>query len=171
MEEKMTRVLVVLATVTSLVAGGCSGTSLPYKPEVQPSGVKVSAAYSIIGDRVRIEVDTGRRHLEEVGIIMPDGSTVRADAIELGPPTYTAGSPISIGVGGGAYGGSGGSVGGGGVGIGFPIGGGGSTLTEGNMYAFFSATQVGPPPWRVNIKLSGADPVVIVVGTAPSAPK
>jgi hypothetical protein len=163
---------VALATVTSVAAGGCSSsTSLPYKPEVQPPGVKTSAAYSIIGDRVRIEVDTGRRRLEEVSIVMPNGAIVRADAIELGPPTYSAGSPVTIGIGGGAYGGSGGSVGGGGVGVGFPIGGGGSTLTEGNMYAFFSATQVGPPPWRVNVKLSGADPVVIIVGTAPGPPK
>jgi len=167
----MKQMLLVLVAVTSVVIGGCAGTSLPYTPAVQPPGVKVSAAYSIVGDRLRIEVDTGHRRLEEASIAMPDGSSVRADAIELGPPTYSAASPISVGVGGGAYGGSGGSVGGGGVGLSFPFGGGGSTMTEGNVYAFFSASQVGPPPWRVTLKLSGADPVVIVVGTPPGAPK
>ena len=162
----MTRMLFVVATLTSLAVAGCSGTSLPYKPEMQPSGAKVSAAYTIVGDRVRIEVDTGNRRLEEASIVKPDGSLLGAQAIELGPPTYSSSSPISIGIGGGGYGGGVGT----GVGVGFPVGG-GSTVTDGNTYAFFPVSQAGPPPWRVNLKLSGTEPVVIVVGTAPGAGK
>jgi len=117
---------------------------------------------------VRIEVDTGKRRLEEATIVKPDGSVVNPQAIELGPPAYSSSSPISIGIGGGAFGGGYGSGGGGGVGVGFPIGG-GSTATEGNTYVFFPAAQAGPPPWRVNIKLSETGPVTIIVGTVPGA--
>jgi hypothetical protein len=160
----MTRGLLVVATLISAALGGCSGATLPYTPETQPPGPKVSAAYAVVGDRVRLEVDTGKRRLEEASIVKPDGSIVQAQAIELGPPTYSSSSPISIGIGGGTYGGGVGT----GVGVGFPVGGGAST-SDGNTYAFFPASQAGPPPWRVSVKLSGAEPVVIVVGTAPGS--
>lgn len=160
----MTRGMLVVATLISVALGGCSGTTLPYKPEMQPPGAKVSAAYAIVGDRVRVEVDTGNRRLEEASIVKPDGSVLQAQAIELGPPISSPSSPISVGVGAGTYGGGLGT----GVGVGFPVGG---TLppSDGNTYAFFPVRQAGPPPWRVNLKLSGAEPVVIVVGTAPGA--
>jgi hypothetical protein len=160
----MTRMMLVVATLTSVAVAGCSGASLPYRPEIQPSGAKVSAAYAVVGDRVRIEVDTGKRRLEEASIVKPDGSVLQAQAIELGPPTSSSSSPISIGIGGGTYGGGVGT----GVGVGFPVGG-GLTTSDGNTYAFFPASQAGPPPWRLNVKLSGTEPVVIVVGTAPGA--
>lgn len=162
----MTRGMLVMATLISVALGGCAGTSLPYKPEMQPPGAKVSAAYAIVGDRVRIEVDTGKRRLEEASVLKPDGSVLQAQAIELGPPTSSSSSPISIGIGGGSYGGGVGT----GVGVGFPVGG-GVTTSDGNTYAFFPVSQAGPPPWRVNVKLSGTEPVVIVVGSAPGAGK
>ncbi len=166
----MTRITLAIAALISLALAGCSGTSLPYKPELQPPGAKVSAAYTMIGDRVRIEVDTGKRRLEEATIVKPDGSILNAQAIEMGPPTYSSSSPISIGIGGGGFGGGYGGGAGGGVGVGFPIGG-GSTVSEGNTYVFFPANQAGPPPWRVNIKLSETEPVMIIVGTVPGAGK
>jgi hypothetical protein len=160
----MTRWTLLIAALTSVALAGCSAATLPYTPETQPSGAKVSAAYALVGDRVRIEVDTGKRRLEEASIAKPDGSVLQAQAIELGPPTTSSSSPISIGIGGGSYGGGVGT----GVGVGFPVGGGSST-SDGNTYAFFPAAQAGPPPWRLTVKLSGAAPVVILVGTAPGA--
>ena len=155
-----------LLTVVALAAvAGCAGATLPYTPERQPAGARVSAAYQIVGDRLRIEIDTDGRRLEEATIVKADGSAVPAQGIEIMPKVATS-SPIGlgIGIGGGSYGGGVGV--GSGVSVGVPIGG-GSTVTEGNTVASFPVAQAGPPPWRLHVKLAGVEPVMILVGAAP----
>src|SRR5919204_5675226 len=80
-------IAVLLAAVT-----GCASATLPYKPERQPPGANISAAYQLVGDRLRIEVDTGHRRLEEALIVKDDGTAVRAQPTE-GAPAGTASSP------------------------------------------------------------------------------
>jgi hypothetical protein len=152
-------VLIVAALVATT---GCAGATLPYKPERQPSGARVSAAYQVLGDRLRIEIATDGRRLEEATIVRADGSSVRAQAIEVAP-SVTASSPVSIGIGGGTFGGGVGV--GTGVSVGVPIG--GSNANDGNTYAFFPTDQAGAPPWPLHVKLAGVEPVVILVGAAP----
>jgi len=150
----------------TLVVTGCAGTTLPYAPERQPSGANVSAAYRIVGDRLRIEIDTDHRQLEEATIVKPDGTTLQAQTIEI-TPRVLAGSPVDfgLGVGSGSFGQASGV--GATVGIGFPIGG-GTTVTGGNTVVLFPAAEAGPPPWRLQVKLASIEPVTIVVGEAPS---
>jgi hypothetical protein len=128
---------------------------------VQPEGARVSAGYQILADRLRIEIDTDHRRLEDVWIAKADGTAVRAQAIENAPTVTGPGPTIGVGVGGGTWGGGGGI--GTGVGIGFPVGGGTSRI-EGPTFASFPLEQVGPPPWRVHIKLAGVPPTSILVG-------
>jgi hypothetical protein len=154
---------------TSLVAllvalGGCASASLPYQADPQPDGARISAGYQLTGDRVRIEVDTDGRRLEEAKILRTDGVEVRALAID-NPPVVSSGPPVGvgIGVGGGSFGGRGGIGVGTGVSVGIPVGG-GSTSVEGNTFAWFALDQAGPAPWRVYVKVAGVAPVVILVG-------
>lgn len=150
--------------VTALVLlAGCAGTSLPYTPEQQPQGAKVSAAYQVVADRLRIELDTDGRRVEEAKILKTDGSELRALAIDAGPPIPTGGSPFSIGIGGGTFGSRGGVGVGTGVGVDIPVGGAGTV--EGHTFAWFALDQAGSAPWRVYVKLAGVAPAVIVVGT------
>jgi hypothetical protein len=160
MDDTMSRWLA--ATILLLVAG-CTHASLPYAPDQQPPGGRVSAAYQVIGDRLRIELDTGGRRVEEVKILKADGSELRALAIDAGPPVST-GSPLGVGfgIGGGTFGSSGGVGVGTGVSVGVPVGG-GSTV-EGNTFASFPLDQAGPAPWRTYVKMAGVPPTVIVVG-------
>ena len=153
----------VLTTMVVLLAG-CAGTSLPYTPAQQPSGARVSAAYQVVADRLRVELDTDGRRVEEAKILRADGSELRALAIDAGPPTSTSGSPLSIGIGGGTFGSRGGVGVGTGVSVGVPVGGGGTV--EGHTFAWFALDQAGSAPWRVFVKLAGVEPTVIVVGGA-----
>jgi len=145
------------------VFSGC-GTTLPYTPEQQPPGAKISAAYRIVGDRLGVEIDTDGRRLEEAKILGPDGSAVHAQTIEHAPIAYHPGPTVGFGV-GGVSGGGGGAVGTG-VGISMPVGGGGSSV-QGHTFAFFPLNQIGPAPWRLLVKLEGTGPAVIVVGGTP----
>ena len=157
----MTRHLLMVLTL--VVAAGCSSMpTLPYYPAHQPPGATVSAAWQLAGNQLRMEIDTGHRRLEEALIVKADGTTVRAQAIEVAPSVTTS-SPVGvgIGIGGGSYG-SGGGVGTG-VDIGFPVGG-TTTVTEGNTFAVFPADEAGPPPWRLNLRLAGTEPLEIRVG-------
>jgi hypothetical protein len=156
--------------ITALVAFSGCGTTLPYTPEQQPPGAKISAAYRIVGDRLGVEIDTDGRRLEEVRILRPDGSALHAQTIEHAPIGYS--SPVSVGIGvGGVSGGGGSGVGvGTGVGVGFPVGG-GSSRVQGNTFAFFPLDQIGPAPWRLLVKLEGTGPAVIVVGGTPPVEK
>jgi hypothetical protein len=150
-----------LLTIALLAFAGCAHSSLPYKPDVQPEGARVSAGYQILADRLRVEIDTDRRRLEDIWIAKPDGTAVRAQTIDNAPTVTGPGPTIGVGVGGGSWGGRGGI--GTGVGVGIPVGGGSSRI-EGPTFASFPLDQVGPPPWRVHIKLAGVDPTTILVG-------
>jgi hypothetical protein len=145
-----------------LVLAGCATTTLPYTPAQQPSGAKVSAAYQLVGDQLRVELATEGRRVEEAKIVKPDGTEVRPRAIDSGPPAPT-GSPVGlgIGIGGGSFGGRGGVGVGTGVSVGVPVG--GSTV-EGNTFAWFPIAQAGPAPWQIHVKMAGVEPTVIVVG-------
>jgi hypothetical protein len=155
-------------TIAALVAlAGCA-PSLPYTPEQQPPGAKISAAYRIVGDRLGVEIDTDGRRLEEAKILRPDGSALHAQTIEHAPVAYYPGPTVGFGV-GGVSGGGGGAVGTG-VGISMPVGGGGSSV-QGHTFAFFPLDQVGPAPWRVLVKLEGTGSAVIVVGGTPPGEK
>ena len=156
----MTRWLVA-AMVLSLT--GCAATTLPYTPAQQPSGARVSVAYQLLLDRLRIEIDTGGRRVEEAKILKADGAELRALAIDRAP--VTTGSPVGLGIGiGGASFGSRGGVGvGTGVSVGVPVGGSGSDI-QGNTFAWFPLAEAGPAPWRLYVKLAGIEPTVILVG-------
>ncbi|HEX2440654.1 MAG TPA: hypothetical protein VHT71_20245 [Methylomirabilota bacterium] len=150
--------------IAVLLPAACTSTSLPYAPTQQPSGARISAAYQLIGDRLRIEVDSGGRRVEEATIISASGATVRAQAIDM-PTTTSVGSPvgIGIGIGGGSFGTRGGVGVGTGVSVGVPVGG-GSSVVEGNPLVWFPLAEAGPAPWRLYLKLAGLDTVLIVVG-------
>jgi hypothetical protein len=150
-------------TLALLVLAGCAHSSLPYKPEVQPEGAKISAGYQILAERLRVEIDTDHRRLEDIWIARPDGTAVRAQTIENAPTVTGPGPSIGVGVGGGTWGGRGGI--GTGIGVGIPVGGGTSRI-EGPTFATFPLTAVGPPPWRLHVKLAGVAPATIVLGAA-----
>jgi hypothetical protein len=151
-----------LALAVALAAfAGCAQATLPYKPEPQPEGAKVSAAYQMLADRLRIEIDTDHRRLEDVWIARGDGTAVRAQAIDNAPSVTGPGPTIGIGIGGASIGR--GSVIGSGVGVGVPIGE-GPTRIEGHTFATFPLEAVGPPPWRLHVKLAGVAPTTILVG-------
>jgi hypothetical protein len=157
----MTRWLVA-AMVLSLT--GCAATTLPYTPAQQPSGARVSAAYQLLADRLRIEIDTDGRRVEEAKILKANGAELRALAIDTAPPV-TTGSPVGLGVGigGGSFGSRGGVGVGTGVSVGVPVGGSGSDI-QGNTFAWFPLAEAGPAPWRLYVKLAGIEPTVILVG-------
>jgi hypothetical protein len=150
-----------LWTLALLALAGCAHSSLPYKPEVQPAGATISAGYQILVDRLRVEIDTDHRRLEDVWIAKPDGTAVRAETIENAPTVTGPGPSIGVGVGGGTWGGRGGV--GTGIGVGFPVGGGPSRI-EGPTFATFPLAQVGPPPWRLHVKLAAVPPATILLG-------
>jgi hypothetical protein len=154
--------LVLVAALTLLA--GCARPTLPYKPEVQPSGVRLSAAYQIVADRVGVEIDTDGRRLEQAWIMKADGSSVGAQSVDQPPIVTGPPSTFSIGLGGGSYGGGVGV--GTGVGVGVPIGS-GPTRVAGNTTVWFPSAAVGPPPWRLYVKLSGAEPTTFTVGGSP----
>lgn len=147
-----------------LTLAGCARSTLPYQPDPQPGGARISAAYQVVADRLRIEIDTDGRRLEEIRIITAAGAEVRALAID-NPPVVSSGSPVGVGVGvgGGSFGGRGGIGVGTGVSVGIPVGG-GSAAIEGHTFAWFALDQAGPAPWRVYVKLAGLPPTVILVG-------
>lgn len=157
-----------LAVLSLLALGqtvtGCASTSLPYTPTQQPGGARVSAGYQIVGERLRIEIDTGGRRIEEATIVTARGASVHAQAIDA-PVVTSSGSPvgIGIGIGGGSFGTRGGVGVGTGVSVGVPVGGGSSTV-EGNSFAWFPLAEAGPAPWRLYLKLAGLDTTLIVVG-------
>lgn len=152
-----------LVIAAMLTLAGCAHSSLPYKPDVQPDGARVSAGYQILADRLRVEIDTDHRRLEDIFIVKPDGTAVRAQTIDNAPIVTGPPPSVGVGVGGGTWGGRGGI--GTGVGVGIPVGGGASRI-EGPTFASFPLDQVGPPPWRVHIKLAGVAPTTILVGGA-----
>ena len=161
-----------LLAVTSLGAA-CSSTysGLPYKPEAPSAGAPISAAYTVVSDRLRIEIDTVGRRLERAQIVKLDGAVLEAQTIEYAAPSAGGGSPVGIGIGIGSFGGLGRGVGTGvGVSTGGVVGGGGSSAGA-TAIASFPIDQAGPRPWRLRVKLEGLDPIDIVVGEAEGSPK
>lgn len=157
----------LVVSVLVLLAG-CSGatSTLPYRPEQQPGGAQLAAGYSVAGDRLRIEVDTDGRRLEEATILRADGAAINPQTIEHAPLVAT-GSPVGVGlgIGGGTFGGRSGVGVGTGVSVGIPVGGGGSRV-EGVTVVWFPLDQAGPAPWRLRVRVAGVAPAVIVVGSA-----
>lgn len=151
--------MLLLALVLTACAPASSG--LPYRPAVQPAGAFVSAAFTVVGDRLRVEIDGGGHRLERVQIVRPDGSVLEAQTIEYTPAAGGGGSLFSIGVGGGGF--STGSGVGGGVGVSTSgmVGGGGGV---GTSIASFPLAEAGPRPWRVRVTLVGVEPTEILVG-------
>ena len=153
------RSLAFAAVVLSLV--GSASPAQPNKPDLKPKGATISAGYQILADRLRLEIETDHRRLEDIWIAKPDGTAIRAQTIDTAPTVVGPPPSVGVGVGGGGYGGGG--VFGTGVGVGFPVGG-GTPRIEGPTFASFPLDQVGPPPWRVHVKLAGVEPTTILVG-------
>ena len=156
----------------ALAACSSSSAGLPYKPAVQPPGATVSAAYTIVSDRLRVEIDGRGRRVERAQIVKADGAVLEAQTIEYTPAASGGGSPVSIGFGIGSFGSVGGGVSTGvGVSTGGVVGGGGSSSEVGSSIASFPLAQAGPSPWRVRVKLQGTDPADILVGEPGPAPR
>jgi hypothetical protein len=155
-----------LIAIVLVALAGCARATLPYTPAEQPPGARISAAYSTLVDRLRIEIDTDGRRLEQAWIRKPDGSNVAALAIEQPPITEGYGSNVGISIGGGSWGGRSGVATG--IGVGIPIGG-SSGGPAGNTVVSFPLAEAGPGPWPVYLKLAGIPAVTIVVGGTPPA--
>jgi len=85
----------VAAMVLAVALGACASTSssLPYQPVVQPIGAHVSAAYTIVADRLRVEIDGGGRRLVRAQVVRPDGGVLEAQTIEYAAPRGGGGGP------------------------------------------------------------------------------
>jgi hypothetical protein len=148
--------LCLIALVLALNA--CASSSLPYKPESPPSGASLSADYTLLADRLRVEVDTSGYRLEDAQIITTTQKTVRPQTIEQPPQYSSGGTGVGIGVGGS----SGGGVGvGTGIGVSIPMG--GSSRVQGNTVLYFALDQIGPAPWRLSVKVAQTNPAIIVL--------
>jgi len=153
--------MVRLSILALVMLAGCSQATLPYKPDPQPRGGRVSAAYQVVGDRLRIELDTDDKLLEQAWIMKPGGPSVAPDAVE-NPPVVTGPPPsISVGIGGASFG-RGVGVGSG-VGVGMPIGTGPSRI-QGNTIVWFPLATAGPAPWQLYVKVAGVEPTQFLVG-------
>ena len=140
-----------------IALGGCASASLPYKPESPPSGAALSADYTLLADRLRVEIDTSGYRLEDAQIVTATQKMVRPQTIEQ-PPVASPSSGIGIGIGGSTGGGVGVGTG---VGVSIPMGSG--TRVQGNTVLYFALDQIGPAPWRLSVKVSGTNPAVIVL--------
>ena len=151
----------VLIVVLTLALSGCSAASLPYKPESPPPGPAISADYTLLADRLRVELQTGGYRLEDAQIVKADGGAVRAQTIEQPPPG--GGSSVGLGLGMGSTSiGSRSAVGvGSGVGVSLPVG--GSNRVSGNTVLYFPLNQIGPAPWRLFVKVAETNPAVITL--------
>jgi hypothetical protein len=162
------------AAAVALLAGavllaGCGSSGLRYKPEPPGVGAPVSADYTVLVDRVRVEIDTRGTRLEDVQILKPDGTEIRPETIEFPGFRTSGGLGVGIGMGGSTYRGGGVGVGTGvGFGTTFPVG---DPVADGNTVAYFLLDQVGPAPWRLRAQLSGLGPVFFVIGGSAGAPK
>jgi hypothetical protein len=140
-----------------LALAGCA-SGFRYTPAEQPAGVRLAADYRVVGDTLRVSIESGGHRVEDVLILRPDGAVVRPLAIE--PPGPGGGSGLGIGIGLGGSVGSGGGVSvGTGVGLGTGIGGGGRR----HAVAVFPLEPAGPAPWILHVKVVGIQPVVIVL--------
>jgi hypothetical protein len=148
----------VRAAALLIGLAACAGP-LRYRPEWPPD-VEMAADYRVAGDQLRVELDTGGYRVEAAHVLLADGRAVPAR--RLLPPEARGGSGLTIGLG---VGGSGsiGSVGVGG-GVGLPVWGG---RPRAHSLAEFALAEIGPAPWRLQVKAVGLGPVVIVLGRSP----
>ncbi|HEY7434428.1 MAG TPA: hypothetical protein VIE41_04760 [Methylomirabilota bacterium] len=163
----------VPAMLLAVALAACSSASpeLPYRPAVQPAGATVSAAYTIVSDRLRVEIAGGGRRLERAQLVKPDGALLEAQTIEYTPASGGGGSPVSIGLGVGSFGSLGGGVSTGvGVSTGGVVGGGGGSSEVATSIASFPLAEAGPRPWRVRVKLVGVESADILLGDPEGAP-
>ena len=154
-----------ITIVSIALLAGCASSGLRYKPEPPGVGASISADYTVLADRVRVEIDTRGARLEDVQILKPDGSAIRPQTIEY--PAFRSNSGVSFGIGMGGY--SGGGVGTGvGVGTSVPVG---EPRADGNTVAHFPLDQLGPAPWRMRVQLTGLGPALFVLGGGSGATK
>jgi hypothetical protein len=146
-----------LVLTAALAVAACAGP-LRFRPE-WPSDLGVGADYRVKGSDLLVEIETAGYRLEEAVIVVAGGDPVPARRIV--PPEARGGSGLTVGVG---VGGSGnvGSVGVG-AGVGIPVWGGRPTS---HSLAEFPLDRIGPAPWRLQVKLVGHQPVVIVLRPA-----
>lgn len=157
----MTALRALTPLALAAAVAGCAAGTLPYTPARQPAGFPISADYRVVGDRLRVEIDTGGYRLEEALIVRPDGAGIPAQTIEH-PGARGGGSGVGIGIGVGGASRSG-SVGiGTGVGVGTTLGGDGRV--GGTTLAWFPLDHAGPGPWRLRVKVVGVQPTDIVLG-------
>ena len=153
-----------LLVVVLIVLVGCSRATLPYKPEPQPQGARISAGYQIVGDRIRIEINTGGRPLEQVWILKPDGSSLGPQDVQAPAVASNPGPSVRFGSAGAVSGHR--SAVATGAGVSFPFGG-GSSRADSNTIAWFPRGPAGPPPWQLYVKLIGIVPTTFTVGGPP----
>jgi len=152
-----------------LFLAGCASPTLRYKAEAPGVGAPVSADYTVLVDRVRVEIDTRGTRLEDLQILKADGTAIRPQTVEFPSFAPNSGVSLGMGMGGTSYRGGGVAVGSGvGFGTTFPVG---DPVAAGNTVAYFALDQVGPAPWRVRAQLSGLGPAFFILGTDPSATK
>lgn len=152
------------ATLLAVLLAGCASPSLPYRPDRQPLGARVSADYTLLRDVLRVAIDTDGRQLQDAYIATPKGDLVRAQTIEFPPLAPPSGSvQVGVGFGGGSWGYGGGVGVGTGVSVGAPIGEGRS---QGPTVATFTVAAIGPGPWELRIKLAGLEETAILLGEA-----
>jgi hypothetical protein len=156
------RARAVLLALAVLLAG-CARATLPYRPDPQPRGARLSAGYHVVGDRVGIELDTDGRRLEQAWIMKPGGQSVAPVAVDMPPIELAPSSSVSVGVGGGTWGGGGGFGVGTGLGVGIPVGG-RTDRVRGTTLVWFPRDAAGPPPWQVYVKVVGVEPATFGVG-------
>jgi hypothetical protein len=142
----------------ALALAGCA-SALPYTPAEQPAGIRLAAGAAVVGDRLRVPIDTAGYRLEQAWILRPDGVAIGPLTVE--PPAR--GDGIGLGIGLGTAGRSG-SVS---IGTGFGLGTGiGSPRGGRHPVAVFPLDQIGPAPWRLQVKAVGIQPAVIVLDPA-----
>jgi len=152
-----------------LVLTGCGSSGLRYKPEPPGVSAPVSADYTVLFDRVRVEIDTRGTRLLDAQILKADGTGIRPQTIEFPGYYNPTGVSFGFGMGRSSYGGGGGAIGTGvGFGTSMPVG---DAVADGNTVAYFVLDQVGPAPWRLRADLSGIGPVIFVLGGSAGAPK
>src|SRR5262245_59283374 len=152
--------------VALIVLASCARAPLAYKPEPHPPGVRNSAAYEIVAERVRIEINTSGRPLEQVWILKPDGSSLGPQEVEAPAVTANSGPSVSFGAAGTTWGHR--SSGATGAGVSIPFGG-GTSRVDANTIAWFPLVTAGPPPWQLYVKLVGIVPATFTVGGPPPA--
>jgi hypothetical protein len=152
----------------AMALAGCAGP-LPYRPERQPFGATISADVRATEDRLRVEIDAEGYRVERAVLVREGDAEVAPEALVPAAASFPGGpggpGGLSIGLGLGTAGwGSGGSYAiGTGVGIGL-----GGPYRGATTLAVFRLEAVGPPPWRLRVKVVGVQPVDILLDPARS---